>query len=36
MKTIEVFDGCQLHDSPVPCQTGPVRCRLTGSGGNAG
>ena len=36
MKTIEVFDGCQLHEKPVPYPVGPVRCRLTGSGGNAG
>ncbi len=36
MKRIEVFDGCQLHDQPVPYGVGPVKCVLTGTGPNEG
>lgn len=36
MKRIEVFDGCQLHDQPVPYGVGPVKCVLTGAGPNEG
>ncbi len=36
MKKIEIFDGCQLHEQPVPYATGPVKCVLNGAGPNEG
>lgn len=36
MKRIEIFDGCQLHEQPVPYATGPVKCVLNGAGPNEG
>ena len=36
MKRIEIFDGCQLHEQPIPYATGPVKCVLNGAGPNEG
>lgn len=36
MKKIEIFDGCQLHEQPVPYAIGPVKCVLNGAGPNEG
>lgn len=36
MKRIEIFDGCQLHEQPVPYAIGPVKCVLNGAGPNEG
>lgn len=36
MKKIEVFDGCELHTSPVSYPVGETKCRLLGSGASAG
>ena len=36
MKKIEIFDGCQLHEQPVPSAPGPVKRVLNGAGPNEG